>query len=416
MDYIFIGMGLGVTILATVLLIGMLMTKEKDQHLENIMSLFVALIVLVFSNVLALIFRNTNYILALIMVNISFFASYIWIYFYHKMTIMQLEKTSKGLKQYDLAVKIAFTVVCLLWFSSNWTGLFFTYDISGTFAYSRFHFLSQAVGVVIVIIDATIALINRRRLGIKRTFSIVSIILFLIFCIPIDARVKSSFPIYLAMSMVSVFFYIFLYQEQEVKMKNTMLQLEKMEREIMISQFQPRFVVNILTTLTYVLDSDSELAKNIAKRFTVFFRNNIELINSNKLIPFSVELENIENYIELEKIRFGDKLNVDFDKIEITDFEIPVLTLLPFVENAINHGISKKMGGGTLYIETKEKDGQIVLIIKDDGTGFDVESLTLNSGIMNNIRRYQLLTNNQIEIFSEPGLGTKITIYISPVE
>lgn len=80
----------------------------------------------------------------------------------------------------------------------------------------------------------------------------------------------------------------------------------------------------------------------------------------------------INAYLKLEKLRFGDRLNIAYD-IRIKDFFIPSLTIQPLVENAVKHGICEKESGGTLTLRTREVSDSIIIEIIDDGKGFDTE-------------------------------------------
>ena len=100
----------------------------------------------------------------------------------------------------------------------------------------------------------------------------------------------------------------------------------------------------------------------------------MDSLNSRSPIPFIRELSHIQNYLDLEMLRFGDELNVIYKKKE-KNFFIPSLSVQPLVENAVKHGICEKENGGTLTLKTYRDDEYIVIEVIDDGIGFDVESL-----------------------------------------
>ena len=90
-------------------------------------------------------------------------------------------------------------------------------------------------------------------------------------------------------------------------------------------------------------------------------------------MPFERELDHLEKYLYIEKLRFADKLNIAYD-IQCTDFELPLLSIQPLVENAVKHGVGMKEDGGTVTIATRETDKAYEVIISDDGVGFDTEA------------------------------------------
>ena len=82
----------------------------------------------------------------------------------------------------------------------------------------------------------------------------------------------------------------------------------------------------------------------------------------------------------MEKLRFGDKIKFE-KKLEITDFKIPPLTIQPLVENAIKHGLLTPGKSGTVYLSTEVVDGEIQILIEDDGIGFETEVLKKENAV-----------------------------------
>ena len=132
-------------------------------------------------------------------------------------------------------------------------------------------------------------------------------------------------------------------------------------------------------------------------------------------ISFKKEMEHVENYISIERLRFGDRLNVEYD-IECDNFTIPPLTIQPIAENAIKHGINQRVDGGTLKIASYEDPNNIFVVIEDDGVGFDVNEVK-NDGRshigMSNIKsRLKELLNAEVFVESILNKGTCVTIKI----
>lgn len=184
---------------------------------------------------------------------------------------------------------------------------------------------------------------------------------------------------------------------------------------IMISQIQPHFLYNILNTIYHLCDKDIELAKRAIDDFSTYLRNNIDSLNSTELVSFDTELEHIKTYIKLEKIRFGNELNVVYD-VQTTNFYLPIISIQPLVENAIKHGVSKKRGGGTVTISSYENESNYVVCVSDTGIGYDVSQVTNDGkthvGIQNSKDRLESRVNGKLIIESEKGIGTKALVYI----
>lgn len=123
-------------------------------------------------------------------------------------------------------------------------------------------------------------------------------------------------------------------------------------------------------------------------------------------IPFSEELQTIRGYLHIEQIRFGSRLNIQWD-IREEHFLVPPLTIQPLVENAVCHGICEKIEGGTVIIASWRERDEIIVEIRDDGVGFDAARLEDVKGIgISNLRlRLEELLHARLEIVSSPGEG-----------
>ena len=201
------------------------------------------------------------------------------------------------------------------------------------------------------------------------------------------------------------------------------LLLERREREIvewktqiMLSQMQPHFLYNVLTTISSMCEMENAiLARDVVNRFADYFRANLDTLGKEKVVSFEKELEHVKTYLWLEKIRFEDALEVRYE-IESSDFSVPSLTVQPMVENAVKHGILPKEDGGTLTIKTYETEKNYAIVIKDDGVGFDIneefDDKHAHIGIENVSRRLEIICNGSCEIQSKKGEGTVVTILI----
>lgn len=205
--------------------------------------------------------------------------------------------------------------------------------------------------------------------------------------------------------------------EHHATIRNAKLQqeLEDSRIKIMMSQIQPHFLYNSLTCVMDLCDTNPKQAKAAIADFADYLRANISSLKSEKLIPFRKELEHMEKYLRLEKLRFQDELNVCYE-IETDEFLLPSLTVQPLVENAVKHGLGKKTGGGTVTIRTAEVENDYEITIADDGVGFvegeDVSADGNHVGLDNIRRRLEMMTNATLEIKSVKGEGTTACIRI----
>jgi anti-sigma regulatory factor (Ser/Thr protein kinase) len=148
----------------------------------------------------------------------------------------------------------------------------------------------------------------------------------------------------------------------------------QLKLETMYSQIGHHFIFNALNSIYGLVDKDPQKAKKAIDYFSNYLRVNIDAIGKTGPIPVSEEIKHIESYAWIEKMRFEDELEVVIDAKE-TNFCVPALSVQPLVENAIKHGIHKKLGKGTVTVKTYEGEDAYVIEVIDDGIGFDAEEL-----------------------------------------
>ena len=207
-----------------------------------------------------------------------------------------------------------------------------------------------------------------------------------------------------------VFSYLWLHQRFVTDYETAVLADQRYKA--MISQLQPHFIYNSLSAIAEIEGVPVKAQKAIVD-FSKYLRENLDAMTSSELVSFEAELEHIRKYADLEKLRFLEKVNVVFDT-QCTDFSLPALTVQMLVENAIKHGITKRYEGGTVWISSKEDEKNYVVTVRDDGVGFDVKSdIMLNHiGIANARKRLEYAVGGTLEITSEMGVGTTVTIKI----
>lgn len=188
-------------------------------------------------------------------------------------------------------------------------------------------------------------------------------------------------------------------------------ELEAQKNALMLSQINPHFMYNTLSTIASMCDISPKQAKYLTIYFSQFLRKNINTLTCEDLIPFEQELSHVECYLKIEKARFREHLNVIYS-IQCKDFDIPPLSVQPLIENAIKHGITKKAEGGTIKIITYDTNDHYIIDIIDDGIGFDPEATEMHVGIENVRRRLAAMCKGELIIKSTRDIGTRATIEI----
>ena len=223
-----------------------------------------------------------------------------------------------------------------------------------------------------------------------------------------DPGVPVSF-LTIAVVNSSMFYYIWLHF-QFVKKQELALAAEQ-RIKIMMSQIQPHFLYNTLSTIQALCRIDPEKAFDTLGAFGVYLRQNIDSLNETGLIPFEKELEHTQVYTKIEELRFPS-IEVDY-QIEDKDFLLPALTVQPLVENAIRHGVRIRQKGIVTVSVRRENDFHVI-VIRDNGVGFDAASLNgMNEkhiGIRNVRERVEKLCGGTLTIDSKENEGTTVTL------
>lgn len=157
-------------------------------------------------------------------------------------------------------------------------------------------------------------------------------------------------------------------EQEKLKEENKNLQLQ-----ILTGQIRPHFILNTLGAIRTMIHKDPDRASDLLYDFSKYIRKNMEQKDYCRPIPFLEELDYIETYLSLETLRFEDKLHVKYDITENEFFILP-LTVQPFVENAVKHGLLPTKQGGTVWINTCKTENYIEVQIMDNGVGFDVDN------------------------------------------
>lgn len=235
-----------------------------------------------------------------------------------------------------------------------------------------------------------------------------------------DAKMNSSGIMYGYSVVTDLHKYEQIQKQLEQKLETTRQQLEQVRLKNASSQMQPHFLYNALASIREIVLDDPEYASELIYDFTTHLRACIRSMTNDNLVPFSQELENIKAYVNIEKMRFGKKLSIEYDCPE-TGFDIIPLSIQPLVENAIRHGVYERgSDGGTVRVSSCRESNNFVVRVEDNGIGFDFET-TMNevkigkrdsTGLFNLIFRLETILNAHVEVDSQIGIGTKITVTI----
>jgi two-component system LytT family sensor kinase len=221
----------------------------------------------------------------------------------------------------------------------------------------------------------------------------------------------------------------------ELKIFNSVriqIKLEEQERlllharmEALQNQINPHFLFNTLNSISSLVRFDPDMAREVIFKLARILRR---LLNSGEAFaPLREEFEFIDNYLDIEVVRFGrDKLRVvkEFDPASL-DVVVPSMLLQPLVENSIKHGLAPKVEGGSVYLRSRVVDSRLIIEVEDDGVGMGGNRLEESSswsgmgiGMANISERLHVLYGDtaRMTIDSQEGKGTLIRIRLPLVE
>lgn len=294
-------------------------------------------------------------------------------------------------------------------------GMFFTVSAAGEYIDEPFEFIGD-MGVIVIFVIAAIAIFHKAQISIREKLILISFESFPLTAYMLGIISREYIYVTPAYLLSTLLIYVRIFSRREKKIAEQQVALTKQSMALMISQIQPHFLYNVLTTISNLCVTDPEEAEETTVLFSQYLRTNLDSLRNQEPVPFATELSHIRTYVELEKKRFGDILNVEYD-INEQNFNVPSLGLQPIVENSIKHGIRGKNAPGHIKIGTYKADAGYKIIIEDDGVGFDMNMPVKDDGrshvgMINVQERLKQMCNASIKIESSPGNGCRTEIYI----
>ena len=198
--------------------------------------------------------------------------------------------------------------------------------------------------------------------------------------------------LFLMLQFGCYFAYIYFKETQEkLKLENELRQAAlKNELAAIKAQLNPHFLYNVFNTISASIPAENEKTRHMIAQLSDLFRYQLKATKED-LVTIEEELEFVTNYLQLEKARFEERLHVDIDVEEsLLQEKIPPMLLQPIVENAIKHGLSSIIEGGSISISIYKENEKLHFEIADTGIGVLDKNSLLNKGIG--------LTNTQLRL------------------
>lgn len=205
-------------------------------------------------------------------------------------------------------------------------------------------------------------------------------------------------------------------RERELRTSQLEARLAESRLQVLKFQLQPHFLFNTLNTISELIYKDADSADQMITNLSDLLRLSLEKLEVQE-VSLRQELDFLNKYLEIEQMRFHDRLKIEMDVApETLDATVPNMLLQPLVENAIKHGIAPLAQGGTVKISSERQNGSLLLNVSDNGVGLtekDPSDLREGVGLKNTRARLQHLygRHHNFELQSEEhGLTLNLTI------
>ena len=320
--------------------------------------------------------------------------------YYDKMFPFEI---NKSLKKILIAVDVIFNLLdlCLPYRLIYW--LVYCFEI---FAFVVF----------IILILVTVKVIIKKVEG----YIVIALGLIIMFLAAINDTLSDLHILKGALSITNGIFVYLLLQAVllGIKYANTFRTNEllyKSELDALQAQIKPHFIFNVLNTILYFTKKDADKTYTLLLDLSDYLRDHFSFRDTSTLIDLNDEISHLKSYLNLEKARFGERLQVIFDIPSDITAKIPVFLIQPIVENALKHGILPKEDGGTVKISVIPKGEKILVKIEDDGVGMSSERLEgllddkvegYGVGVRNVNKRLKNIFGKSLKIESKEGVGT----------
>ena len=192
-------------------------------------------------------------------------------------------------------------------------------------------------------------------------------------------------------------------RSEEIRREEQDQLMREAELRALRAQINPHFLFNALNALNALLPPGAEHARRTVLSLADIFR--YSLGGKRQLVPLEEELEIVEAYLQIERLRFGERLETRIAvEDDVSQEQVPALSIQPLVENAVKHGISRLAAGGQVEVLVRRADGAMRVEVVDDGAGFDAtDDVRPGHGLQNVERRLHLCFGDDAEMFVESG-------------
>ena len=221
----------------------------------------------------------------------------------------------------------------------------------------------------------------------------------------------------IGLAFLTVLYFIKKRNKKKLAEKEQQKDIAKLKLNSIRSQLNPHFLFNALSGIQNLMNKNEiDNANQYLSKFARLTRN---VLDDKELISLAQEKTLLDDYLQMEQLRFGFTYEINpSENLDLANIEIPSMLLQPFVENAVKHGIAKKATDGTIIVAFIKQKNDLVLIVSDNGNGYDLDKKNNGLGLQLSKSRIELLNSiykeNRFTLaIQSTAKGTKISLTLT---
>ena len=357
------------------------------------------------------------------------FIGFYFLLFYYTRYLSEIIRP-KAYRILDFATGSMCVLSAVLWIISIFNGS--VVQISGEYVTpGPLYLLGQMGGFLIILNDIFLLVFYRKVIGIRSaailaTLPLIPLIAAVFEMLFSGPSVRSQF-IFLSIMII----YTYYYQETSLELERKESALLKSKVDLMTGRMQPHYLYNVLSTIYYLCEEDPMKAQEAVGIFSDYLRDVLEVLQRQEPVTLAWERKEVRNYVRLEKMRFGDRLQISYlSELNEEEILVPPLSIQPLVENAIRHGMHTTDGSVRIRLEARiisadpdsgtgsEKNSagkkmltcaskrEVQILVMDDGVGYESDQVSYGEGLLNVQERLRMQCSGTLNVRSIVGEGT----------
>lgn len=295
-----------------------------------------------------------------------------------------------------------------------------TFPIYDYYKIHQLVMVSNTIILLVLLIRAILLFVEKAE-GMLLLVSVLAVNFYSFDCILFSLGFKTDSGFSQVFMMIFAIVMIFLlsmhYLNAIRQLQTSVMRTQEAEIAFLRAQINPHFLYNALNSIAALCATKPQKAEEVVIELSQYLRRSFDFKRIDAMTTLTKEMELLEAYLYIEKTRFGDRLQVEYDIDETINLPIPHLILQPLVENAVRHGLMKAIVGGKVIISVKRQGMEAVFTIEDNGIGIEKERISGlleekpesgGIGIWNINQRLMMLYKKGLTIESEVGKGTRV--------